>query len=304
MNQPKICVAGSSNMDLVTSVKRMPLPGETIHGIDFHTFFGGKGANQAIMAAKLGGRVTMIAKVGNDGFGQQYLENYQSSGLVTDYVSVTDEAPTGIAAITVDEQGQNSIIVVSGANFAMTPSDIENATPAVREADAALCQLEIPLDATIRFLEIAKDANVLTIFNSAPAQELPEKIYALSDYFCPNETEAALMAGFPVKTIEDAEKAGRLFIGRGAKSVIVTMGGLGSLFVSADKVFHVPAEKVKAVDTTGAGDAYIGSTAYFLASGASIETAMKNATHVAALSVQESGAQTSFPSYADCGFDV
>ncbi|HOG61027.1 MAG TPA: PfkB family carbohydrate kinase, partial [Flexilinea sp.] len=133
MNQPKICVAGSSNMDLVTSVKRMPLPGETIHGIDFHTFFGGKGANQAIMAAKLGGRVTMIAKVGNDGFGQQYLENYQSSGLVTDYVSVTDEAPTGIAAITVDEQGQNSIIVVSGANFAMTPSDIEKATPAIRE---------------------------------------------------------------------------------------------------------------------------------------------------------------------------
>ena len=265
MNQPKICVAGSSNMDLVTSVKRMPLPGETIHGIDFHTFFGGKGANQAIMAAKLGGRVTMIAKVGNDGFGQQYLENYQSSGLVTDYVSVTDEAPTGIAAITVDEQGQNSIIVVSGANFAMTPSDIEKATPAVREADAALCQLEIPLDATIRFLEIAKDANVLTIFNSAPAQELPEKIYALSDYFCPNETEAALMAGFPVKTIEDAEKAGRLFIGRGAKSVIVTMGGLGSLFVSADKVFHVPAEKVKAVDTTGAGDAY--RRIIFLASG-------------------------------------
>ena len=133
MNKPRICVAGSSNMDLVTSVPRMPLPGETIHGTGFGTYFGGKGANQAVMAARLGGQITMIAKVGSDSFGQQYIDNYKANGIVTDYVSVTTEVPTGIASITVNEQGQNSIIVVGGANNAITPMDIENAAPVIRE---------------------------------------------------------------------------------------------------------------------------------------------------------------------------
>lgn len=302
MNKPRICVAGSSNMDLVTSVPRMPLPGETIHGTGFGTYFGGKGANQAVMAARLGGQITMIAKVGSDSFGQQYIDNYKANGIVTDYVSVTTEVPTGIASITVNEQGQNSIIVVGGANNAITPKDIENAAPVIRESQVAVCQLEIPLESTIRFLEIAKEYHVPTIFNPAPAQELPEKIYQLSDYFCPNETEAALMAGIPVNSAEDAEKAAKVFLGKGAGAVIITLGSNGSLFVSDEKTIYVPTEKVRAVDSTGAGDAYIGSMAFFVASGYPVAEAMKKASHAAALSVQKSGAQTSFPTYEECGF--
>lgn len=302
MNKPRICVAGSSNMDLVTSVPRMPLPGETIHGTGFGTYFGGKGANQAVMAARLGGQITMIAKVGSDSFGQQYIDNYKANGIITDYVSVTAKVPTGIASITVNEQGQNSIIVVGGANNAITPMDIEKAAPAIREAQVAVCQLEIPLESTIRFLEIAKGYHVPTIFNPAPAQELPEQIYQLSDYFCPNETEAALMAGMSINSADDAEKAAKVFLRKGAGAVIVTLGSNGSLFVSDEKTIYVPTEKVRAVDSTGAGDAYIGSMAFFIAAGYPVAEAMKKASHVAAFSVQKSGAQTSYPTYEECGF--
>ncbi|MHC1772823.1 MAG: ribokinase [Flexilinea sp.] len=302
MKKPKICVAGSSNMDLVTSVDRMPFPGETIHGRAFHTFFGGKGANQAVMAAKLGGDVSLVAKIGEDSFGMDYMKNFLASGLNTTYVYSTRDVSTGIAAITVDDGGQNSIVVVGGANNAITIADIDNSAPAIREADIVVCQNEITFEATVRFLKIAKEYGVTVIFNPAPAQKLPDELYGLSDYFCPNETEAALMAGFTVDTIEDAEKAGRIFLSRGAKAVIITLGSRGSLFVSGEKAFHVPAEKVRAIDTTGAGDAFIGSMAFFLASGERIEDAMKKASHVAALSVQKSGAQTSYPTLEECGF--
>ncbi len=302
MKKPKICVAGSSNMDLVTSVDRMPLPGETIHGRAFHTFFGGKGANQAVMAAKLGGDVSIIAKIGEDSFGMDYMKNFLASGLNTMYVYTTRDVSTGIAAITVDDGGQNSIIVVGGANNAFTIADIENAAPAICEADVVVCQNEITLEATVRFLKIAKENGVTTIFNPAPAQKLPDELYGLSDYFCPNEIEAALMAGFAVDSIEDAERAGRMFLSRGAKAVIITLGSRGSLFVSNERIFHVPTEKVKAVDTTGAGDAFIGSMAFFLASGEPIVETMKKASHAAALSVQKSGAQTSYPTLKECGF--
>ncbi len=302
MEKPKICIAGSSNMDLVTSVTRMPLPGETIHGSGFNTYFGGKGANQAIMAAKLGGQVAMIAKVGSDGFGQQYLDNYKANGLVMDYVYVTDEVPTGIAAITVDEKGQNCIIVVGGANNAITPADIERAAPIIRASKAAVCQLEIPLESTIRFLELARSFQVPTIFNPAPAQDLPDSAYQLSDFFCPNETEAALMAGIPVDSLADAEKAANVFLKRGARAVIMTLGGNGSLLVTPEETTHVPTEKVQAVDTTGAGDAFIGSVAYFVAAGLPVTDAMRKASFVAALSVQRHGAQTSYPTWQECGF--
>lgn len=303
MKQPKICVAGSANMDLVTSVKRMPAPGETILGTAFHTFFGGKGANQAVMAAKLGGEVTMLAKVGKDVFGKQYLENFKSCGIITDFIGETSEHATGIAAITVEETGQNSIIVVGGANMANTPAEMDAAEEVIHAAGAVVCQLEIPLETTQRFLEIAKAGNVATIFNPAPAQPLPDAIYPLCDYFCPNESETALLTGMQVKTIAEAEKAAQIFLDKGVGAVIITLGGDGALYVSKTKTLHVPALKVKAVDTTGAGDSFLGTFAYFIAAGSDVETALRNAVKASAISVQKAGAQTSYPAYEECGFD-
>lgn len=302
MKQPKICVAGSANMDLVTSVKRMPIPGETILGTAFHTFFGGKGANQAVMAAKLGGEVTMLAKVGKDVFGKQYLENFKSYGIITDHIGQTAEHATGIAAITVEESGQNSIIVVGGANMANTPAEMDDAKAVIHSAGAAVCQLEIPLETTQRFLEIAKAGNVATIFNPAPAQPLPDEIYPLCDYFCPNESETALLTGMQVKTVAEAEKAAQIFLEKGVGAVIITLGSDGALYVSKNKTLHVPALKVKAVDTTGAGDSFLGTFAYFIADGSDVETALRNAVKASAISVQKAGAQTSYPTYEECNF--
>lgn len=303
MEKPKICVAGSANMDLVTSVKRMPIPGETILGTAFNTFFGGKGANQAVMAAKLGGDVTMLAKVGKDVFGKQYLENFRNYGIHTDTVAETADHATGIAAITVDEIGQNAIIVVGGANMAITPADMDALSESILSAGAAVCQLEIPLESTQRFLEIAKKGKVPTIFNPAPAQPLPDDIYPLCDFFCPNESETALLTGLKVESVEEAERAAQVFLEKGVGAVIVTLGSHGALYVSKTESLHIPAMKVKAVDTTGAGDSFIGTFAFFIAGGSDVKTALKNAVRASAISVQKAGAQTSYPSYEECGFE-
>jgi ribokinase len=302
MKKPVICVAGSANMDLVTTVQRMPMAGETIHGNAFQTYFGGKGANQAVMAAKLGGEVWMIAKIGEDTFGKDYMKNFTACGLNTSCVYTTKEASTGIAAITVQENGQNAIIVVGGANLSFSEEEIEKAAAAIGKADVLVCQNEINLNATLRFLQIARMYGVPTIFNPAPAEDFPDEIYRLCDYFCPNESEAAHIVGFPVKTIEDVKRAGKDFLSRGVKNVIITLGSKGSLLMSEGKTVLVETEKVTAVDTTGAGDAFIGTVAYFIASGIPVEEAMKKASHAAALSVQKRGAQKSFPNYAECGF--
>lgn len=298
----KICVAGSSNMDLVTTVSRMPVAGETILGKGFKTVFGGKGANQAVIAAKLGAEVTMIAKVGDDAFGVEYLENYRSVGLDTRYIRQTATEPTGIAAITVDDAGKNSIIVVAGANGAITPAEIEASREGIRDSKVAIAQLEIPLESTIRFLEIAREENVMTVFNPAPAMDLPTEIYPLCDFFCPNEVEAGMMSGVQVETIEDAQRAAAVFLERGVKAVLMTLGGNGSLYTDGTVTEHVPARKVQAVDTTGAGDCFLGSFATFLASGDDVVTAMRKATLVASISVQRPGAQTAYPSYDEVDF--
>ncbi len=302
MNKPKLCVAGSSNVDLVTTVKRMPQPGETLMGSAFNTFFGGKGANQAVMAAKLGAEVTMISRIGTDSFGDQYYENYRENGLILDYILRTAEVPTGIAAITVDDSGQNAIIVYGGANQRLKPADVDLARPAIQAAGTVVSQLEIPLETTLRFLQIARESGVPTVFNPAPAHELTDDFFAVTDYFCPNETEASLMAGMAVESFDDAERAAKIFLKRGAKAVVITMGSRGAFYKSANDQFQVPAEMVKAVDTTGAGDAFIGTMAYFIAAGAPIRTAMLNASHAAALSVQKMGAQPSYPPYDECDF--
>lgn len=297
MTNPKICVVGASNIDLVSYAPRLPKLGETLPGSRFQMGFGGKGANQAVMAALLGATVTMVTKVGNDIFGKDYLNHYQQLHFDTRYVSMTDEAATGVAPIWVDEgSGNNAIIVVTGANDLLSVADVEAAREAIVNAQVVLCQWECSLAASLAALRIAHAAGVMTIFNPAPARaELPAEAYQLSDIFCPNETETELLTGRPVATLAQAEAAARVLVERGARQVILTLGERGSLLVTANEVSHVPTAAVQAIDTTGAGDAFCGSLAYFLAAGQSIRRAMANANAVAAATVQKRGTQTSFP---------
>ncbi len=296
MTRPRICVVGASNIDLISYVPRLPRMGETLHGTRFHMGFGGKGANQAVMAAKLGGDVSVVTKLGRDMFGENTLKNFQAWGIDTRFVFFTDQAFSGVAPIAVDPEGHNAIIIVTGANDLLTVEEIESARPVIANAQVVVCQLEIPLEITLAALRIARQEGVTTIFNPAPARpELPDELYRLSDIFCPNESETELLTGLPVTTLEEAERAARILMDRGAGAVILTLGERGSLLVNAQGSTYVSAPSVRAVDTTGAGDAFIGSLAYFLAAGKSLAEAMRRANYIAAVSVQASGTQTSFP---------
>ncbi|MFN2167344.1 MAG: ribokinase [Anaerolineae bacterium] len=300
MSRPTICVVGSSNIDLISYTPRLPKMGETLHGERFQIGFGGKGANQAVMAAKLGGAVTMITKVGDDVFGHDTLRNYSSVGIDTAHVHVTDEAFSGVASIAVDEAGNNSIIIVAGANDRLTEAEIEAARPQLTSSAVLVCQLEVPLPITLAALRMARDAGVTTIFNPAPARpDLPDEFFTLSDIFCPNETEAELLTGLPVTSVDEAVVAARRLLERGPRQVILTLGEKGSLLVTPEAVRHVAAPPVTPIDTTGAGDAFVGSLAYFLAGGMSILDAMDRANRIAALSVQRPGTQSSYPGAED-----
>ena len=300
MGKPKICVVGACNLDLISYVPRLPSMGETLHGSRFHMGFGGKGANQAIMAAKMGGAVTMVSKLGQDVFGENTLKNFKSWGVNTQHVHFTDQAFTGVAPIAVDTEGNNSIIVVTGANDLLTGEEVEAARPAIAASSILVCQLEISLDINLAALRIAREEGVKTIFNPAPARsEIPQEFYQLSDIFCPNETETELLTGMSVQSLKEAENAAKVLIERGATSVILTLGERGSLLVTDATTEHVPVEPVKALDTTGAGDAFVGSLAFFLAAGKSLSDSIKRANGIAAVSVQSSGTQTSFPEAKD-----
>jgi ribokinase len=300
MTQPKICVVGASNIDLISYVPRMPKLGETLHGTKFTIGFGGKGANQAVMAARLGGEVAMVTKLGQDIFGEDTLKNFEDNGINTQGVTFTEEAFSGVAPIAVDPNGDNSIIIVSGANDKLSVADLHAAKEVITAAQVMVCQLEIPVEISLEALRLAKAAGVTTIFNPAPARaELPAEIYQLSDIFCPNETETELLLDSPIRTQEQAVAGAQAFLERGAKTVILTLGERGSLLVTPDTTEMVPAEPVAAVDTTGAGDAYIGSLAYFLAAGKPLVDAMQRANQIAAISVQHPGTQTSFPHRQD-----
>ncbi len=305
MDNPKICVVGACHLDLMSYVPRLPRMGETLHGTRFHVGFGGKGANQAVMAAKLGGNVTMIAKLGQDVFGQDTFKNFAQWGIKTQHIHSTEQAFSGVATIAVDPDGHNAIMIVTGANDLLTEKEIEAARSAIAEAQVLVCQLEIPLEISLAALRIARQVGVKTIFNPAPARpNLPDELYQLSDIFCPNESETKLLTNMSVETLEEAEIAARLLVERGAGAVILTLGEQGSLLVTDRETTHIPVESVKALDTTGAGDAFVGSLAYFLALGKPLAEAAKRANRVAAISVQSSGTQTSFPEAKDLPPDI
>lgn len=287
-------------MDLIAYTPRLPAPGETLMGTRFQTGYGGKGANQAVAAARLGAAVAMVARVGGDVFGADMLANFAAQGIDVARVLRTEGVSSGVAPIAVDDAGRNAIIVVAGANALLTPADVDAAAPAIRRARVLLCQLEVPLETSLRALTLAREAGVLTILNPAPAPEaLPDAMLRVSDLVCPNESEASAISGIPVTDAASAEAAGRVLVGRGARAAIVTLGAAGCLYVSASETWRAPAPVVTAVDTTGAGDCFLGSLAFFLARAAGLRDAAIRAAAVAALSVQRPGTQTSYPYAAD-----
>lgn len=287
-------------MDLIAYAPRLPAPGETLMGTRFQTGYGGKGANQAVAAARLGAAVAMVARVGGDVFGADMLANFAAQGIDVAQVLRTEGVSSGVAPIAVDDAGRNAIIVVAGANALLTPADVDAAALAIGRARVLLCQLEVPIETSLRALTLARAAGVLTILNPAPAPEaLPDAMLRVSDLVCPNESEASAITGIPVTDAASAEAAGRVLVGRGARAAIVTLGAAGCLYVSASETWRAPAPVVTAVDTTGAGDCFLGSLAFFLARAAGLRDAATRAAAVAALSVQRPGTQTSYPYAAD-----
>src|SRR5262245_18276719 len=297
---PNICVVGSANLDLNTYADRLQAPGETIHARRFTTGYGGKDANQAVMAARLGSDVTLVARIRSDLLGRDMIEHFRNERIDTRHVTPLAGISTGTAVITVDAAGRNTIVVTPGANGMLTAADVEAARCAIEAARVLVCQQEVPAEANLAAMRIAANAGVPVVFNPAPVGSgITAEAYQLSTVLCPNEHEAALLTGRPVGTREEAETAARALMNRGARSVVVTLGERGCLVVTPDEVTTLPAPTVEAVDTTGAGDAFIGSLAFFLARGDALTAAARRANHIAAISVQFPGTQTSFPRAAD-----
>lgn len=288
--------------DLVARVAQLPEPGETVFGSSFTQGFGGKGSNQAVMAARLGARVSVVVKLGRDDFGEAVLRNYQEQGIDTTFVGTAEDA-SGVALITVDEaSGQNVITIVPGANSSLSPEDVRGAATAVQGATVLVAQLETPVPATLEAFRLAKRGGVRTLLNPAPPADLPEELLMLTDILIPNELEAAALTGRAVRSPEDALGAAEGLLGRGPKVVVITLGGRGAVLAQTGKApFHIATESVKAVDTTGAGDAFVGSLAYFTACVPELPLAdaVAKACRVASLSVQREGTQTSYPYRAE-----
>jgi ribokinase len=286
-------------MDLISRVPRLPKLGETLQGHSFHLGYGGKGANQAVMAARLGARVSMVARVGADVFGRDTLENFRRYGIDTTHVTVDSEHASGVAPIFVDDEAHNVIVIVPGANGALSPADVQAARETILASDTLVCQLEVPIETTLEAFRVARSGHVRTILNPAPAAALPDELLALTDICAPNETETELLTGRSPASMADVEAAARDLIERGLKVVIVTLGERGVLYVDGETAMHVPAEKVNAVDPTGAGDAFIGGLAVFLSEGLAMRAALQRANTVATLSVTRIGTQVSFPTRAE-----
>ncbi len=282
-------------MDLVVKSPRIPAVGETILGEDFIMTPGGKGANQAVAAAKLGAEVYFIAKLGDDVFAEQSLNNFKKEGVNTKYVMQTEEAPSGVALITVDDAGNNVIVVAPGANQMLSPDDVKKAESDITSSGALVAQLEVPLETVEFAAKLANNCGVLFILDPAPAQKLSPELLKMVDVLTPNETEAQILTGIEVTNEDSARTAAKKLLEYGVKSVILTMGANGFLLANDDRMESVPAVKVNAVDATAAGDAFTGSLAVGLAQGWELFDAALFANYVAALSVTKLGAQSSMP---------
>ncbi|MTJ79565.1 MAG: ribokinase [Telmatospirillum sp.] len=296
----KIAVVGSNMVDLISYVIRMPDRGETIEAPAFEMGCGGKGANQAVAAAKLGADVLMVTKVGDDLFGDNTIRNFQSFGIDTRHVGKVAGTSSGVAPIFVEPSGENSILIIKGANGHLLPADIDRAADDLKACALILLQLEVPLETVYHTIAFGRRHGIATLLNPAPAApDLDlDRIRGVT-YLVPNETELALITGMPVDTPDDAGQAARSLIARGIETVIVTLGARGALLVGRDTVAAIPPVPVVPKDTTGAGDAFIGAFAHFHVQGRDLMTALSQAARYAALSITRPGTQKSYASAGD-----
>jgi ribokinase len=295
----KIIVVGSSNTDMIIKVPRIPKPGETILGGKFSKAAGGKGANQAVAAARSGGDVTFVARVGQDMFGDNAIQGFEENNIVTGHVFRDPEAPSGVAEIFVSEDGENSIAVAPGANSNLSPEDIDNSEDAINSADILLMQLEIPPETVQAAADLAHEKNATIILNPAPATDLPDELLAKITILTPNESEAELLTGIKVIDKDSAEKAAKKLQSMGVQKVIITMGKSGAYVLSDGFSGIVSGYQVDAVDTTAAGDVFNGALSVAIAENKSLKEAVQFANAAAALSVQKLGAQPSAPGRAE-----
>ena len=288
-----ILVIGSANIDLTIQTDRMPKLGETVAGHGFSMNSGGKGANQAVAAAKLGGDVKFLGVIGNDTYGEKLLADLRKSGAVFEGITA-DGVPTGTACITV-VNGDNFIVLNPGANDLLTPEIIEEKAELIRKSDYVIMQLEIPVDSVLRAAVIAKDAGTSVVLNPAPVKELPDEIYRLTDIMIPNEYEAMLLTGISTDNEQGCRAAVEDLRKKGVKTVIITLGDRGCVYNDGDRIIFHPAGKADVVDTTSAGDSFIGALCCKLASGNSLPESIDYATKVAAVTVSRRGASESIP---------
>ena len=292
----RIAVVGSNMVDLTAYITRMPAPGETLEAPDFALGCGGKGANQAVAAALCGADVMMVSRVGTDIFADNTIRNFKAYGVDTTHVKKVEGMSSGVAPIFVDQHGQNSILIIKGANNALTPAEVDAAEADIRSCGLIILQLEIPLETVYHTIELGRRSGIPVLLNPAPAtKELAIDRVCACDFFVPNETELSILTGLPMETMADVEEAAKSLLVRGLKNIIVTLGGRGALWMTQTEKQYVAPCKVTAVDTTGAGDAFIGCFASEYTKGGDVLAAMKKASAFAALSVTRKGTQLSYP---------
>ncbi|HUV13453.1 MAG TPA: ribokinase [Acidobacteriota bacterium] len=299
--RPKVLVIGSSNTDMVVQMPRLPAPGETVLGGDFVVAAGGKGANQAVAAARLGAEVTFVARIGTDMLGDQSLQNFAADGLVTDYIVRDSSKPSGVALIMVGGGGENMIAVASGANGQLGPADVAQAKKAIAEASVMLLQLEIPMPAVLYAVEAASEAGLTVILNPAPARVLDEHLLERITVLTPNATETEILTGILPADEEGASRAADRLLEKGVTTVVITLGKQGAFYAGEKGAGLVPGRSVEAIDTTAAGDAFNGALAVALASGRDLEESVDFANSAAAISVTRVGAQPSLPQLEELG---
>ncbi|HKB04167.1 MAG TPA: ribokinase [Gemmataceae bacterium] len=299
MATPRITVVGSANIDLTFRAARLPRPGETVFGTGYFQGFGGKGANQAVAAARLGARVSFVGRVGADEFGRATRDQLAGEGIDVSHLLTDPDRPTGTAAILVDDASENAIVGVPGANLGLTPNDVRAAADLIRGGAILLAPCETMIETIVEAFRLAHAAGPVCVLNPAPARELPDELLPLVDVCVPNETELRMLTGRSVDALEEVAAAAEMLRARGTGTVIVTLGPRGALLIGTGASVHIPGVPVAAVDTSGAGDAFCGALAAYLAEGATIRDAAHQANLVAARSVMKPGTQASFPRRGD-----